>query len=145
MALAMLVNSAAVMGALGDYCGARRRDEKAVAEFVQILGDNHPYTVCAMHNLAIDLASLGHAGRALHETETVLKRSRAVVGAAHPDTVAAAVNLALIKIDLGDRTGHTDLASEFPALERLLGVGHPQLTTAKSGVRIECDIEPPPT
>ncbi|PZS22586.1 MAG: hypothetical protein DLM61_25720 [Pseudonocardiales bacterium] len=145
MALAMLVNSAAVMRALGDYRGARSRDEKAVAEFTQVLGDNHPYTVCAMHNLAIDLASLGREGQALQETETVLKRSLAVLGAAHPDTVAAAVNLALTKIDLGDRTGQTDLASAFTSLERLLGVGHPQLTTAKSGVRIECDIEPPPT
>lgn len=74
----------------------------------------------------------------------VLERSRAAWGTAHPDTVAAAVDLALTKIDLGDRTGRTDLASALTSLERLLGVGHPQLTIAKSGVRIECDIEPPP-
>jgi tetratricopeptide (TPR) repeat protein len=145
MTLTMLVNSAGVMRALGDYRGARRRDEKAVAEFVQVLGDNHPYTVCAMHNLAIDLASLGHAGQALQETETALKRSCAVLGSAHPDAVAAAVNLALTKIDFGDPTGRTDLANASTSLESLLGAGHPQLTTLRKGLHIECDIEPPPT
>jgi len=146
MTLAMLVNSAAVMRALGDYRGARRRDEKAVADLRQVLGDDHQYTVCAMHNLAIDLALLGHEGQALRETEAVLMRSQAVRGATHPDTIAAAINLALIRSDLGDRTtGQTDLASALTSLERLLGAGHPQLDTAKNGVRIECDIEPPPT
>jgi hypothetical protein len=99
-----------------------------------------------MHNLAIDLALLGHEGQALREVETVLMRSQAVRGATHPDTVAAAINLALIRSDLeGRTTGQADLARALTSLARLLGTGHPLLDTAKNGVRIECDIEPPPT
>jgi hypothetical protein len=39
------------------------------------LGDHHPYTLCARHNLAVDLALLGFDGRSLDEFKAALEAS----------------------------------------------------------------------
>jgi hypothetical protein len=59
-----------------------------------VLGDDHPFTLRATSNLAIDLRELGehHAARELNED--TLARARRVLGDEHPDTLISARNLA---------------------------------------------------
>lgn len=97
----------------------------------------HPYTLCANHNLAVDLALLGQDARAMKEAGSVLARSRATRGAAHPDTLACEIN--------ASRVGRSGREEILTAIERALGPAHPLVVSARSGAWIECDIEPPPT
>jgi tetratricopeptide (TPR) repeat protein len=137
MTLASLVSSASVLRGLGDLHGAYQRDQRATEELGRVLGAEHPYTLCANHNLAVDLALLHQDGRALKEAGSVLARSRATRGAAHPDTLASEINVAL-----ADGAVSEELLS---TTEQVLGPAHPLVISARGGVWIECDIEPPPT
>jgi hypothetical protein len=144
MALAMLVNSAAVLRALGDRTQAQDRDEHAWTELRRRLGDDHPYTLCAHHNFATDLALLGYEGRAHDEFKSLsANRSR---GDAHPDTLAATVNRVLARQLVGGRqSADGELTAAIVALEESLGAQHPQVRAARAREWLECDIEPPPT
>lgn len=84
---------ASVLRALGDVRGAHERDRRAAETLGRVLGAEHPYTLCAHHNLSVDLARLGQDGEALEEAEVVLVRATAIRGDTHPDTLACAANL----------------------------------------------------
>lgn len=145
--LAMLVNSAAVLRALGgDMSEARRRDERAATELSRALGADHPYALCARHNLAVDLAMLGFEGRALDEFKAVLDLSVRHRPTTHPDHLAPEIDLALARIAIGGpAAGLPALTTATAALEAELGADHPNVVAAKEKRWLECDIEPPAT
>lgn len=137
MTLAVSVNSASVLRALGDHRGAHERDRLAMEKLRRVLGPAHPYTLCANQNLAADLAALGDDESALREARAVLSQSRTVRGESHPDTLACAINV-------GQARGTVDAAA-LRDFEDVLGAAHPQVVAARDGEWLTCDIEPPPT
>jgi hypothetical protein len=144
--LAMLVNSASVLRALGDLRGAHDRTRHAMNELRDVLGDDHPYTLCAHHNHAIDLALLGNEGHALDEFRTVRELSSRVRDASHPDHIACEINLALTRNAIaGPDVGRVALAEAVARLGNSLGADHPLVAAAAGGRWLECDIEPPAT
>jgi tetratricopeptide (TPR) repeat protein len=145
--LAMLVNSAAVLRALGgDISEARRRDERATTELGRALGEHHPYTLCARHNFAVDLAKLGFEGRSLDELKAVHELSALHREATHPDHLAGEIDLALARIVIGGpAAGQPALTTATAALQARLGPAHPNVLAAKEKRWLECDIEPPLT
>lgn len=137
MTLAVVVNSASVLRALGDPRGAHQRDQQAMTELSKVLGPMHPYTLCANQNLSVDLAVLGEDVSALQEAENVAAQSRAIRGDEHPDTIACVIN--------AGHAGRTIDATALGAFEVALGPAHPQVAAARNGEWLTSDIEPPPT
>jgi hypothetical protein len=62
-------------------------------------------------------------------------------------TLACAVNHALDLIATGDVKGNVLLAETVDIMSGMpdFGEGHPDVTLARDGRRIDCDIEAPPT
>jgi hypothetical protein len=110
------------------------------------LGDHHPYTLCARHNFAVDLALLGFEGRSLDEFRAAHEVSGQHRDAMHPDHITGEIDIALARIAIGGpAVGQAPLAAATAALEAQLGPRHPNVLAAKEKRWLECDIEPPAT
>jgi tetratricopeptide (TPR) repeat protein len=137
LTLAAATNLAVVLRALGQWREAYSIDEITHEETVRKLGETHPHALAAAVGLANDLAHHHIDKDAVELGRATLEGLRRTRGDDHPDTLACAVNLAR---DLGSAPGD--------AVQRLaarLGADHPEVRAAMAGVRLECDIEPPPT
>jgi hypothetical protein len=55
----------------------------------RVLGDEHPNTLSAAHNLAVVLTSLNEHEYAMKLNEATMNRQRKVLGEDHPDTLAS--------------------------------------------------------
>jgi hypothetical protein len=134
------VNLAIILRALGDRRAAET-GRITLDELRQVLGDDHPYTLSAAKNHAVDLAFARDVSSARELLERTLTTSRSVLGKDHPDTLAIAMNLALYT--LGAETGGEQ--SQFDAtlgqLRQTLGPDHPAAVAAARGVPAELDVE----
>jgi tetratricopeptide (TPR) repeat protein len=140
------VNFAIVLRRLGRAEEARERNDRALERLSGTLGEAHPYTLCCAANLSNDLAALSDHAAATELSANTLTLSQEIRGPHHPYTLACANNHA---IDL-DRTGEGAKGQQLAAetlilLSDRLGMKHPDVISARDGVRLECDIEPPPT
>lgn len=61
---------------------------------MRILGDDHPATLDARHNLAVSYGNAGRFQDALDLSERVLADYERILGDDHPDTLRARHNLA---------------------------------------------------
>jgi tetratricopeptide (TPR) repeat protein len=141
LTLAAATNLAVVLRALGQWREAHSIDEVTYDETVRVLGPEHPQALVTAIGLANDLAH-HHIGKdAVALGQTTLESLRRVRGETHPETWVCAVNLAL---DLGAarQRPHREADEQLAAL---LGPGHSDVLAAVAGVRLESDIEPPPT
>lgn len=68
---------------------------------MEILGDNHPGALMAMHNLAVVLQSQGDLSMSMELMTKVLSRRRIVLGDRHPETVSALGNLGSVLAEAG--------------------------------------------
>lgn len=98
------------------------------------LGDDHPDTLTAATNLAVDLRALGHYQEARTLDQDTLRRSRRVRGGDHPDTLTAAMNLADDMRALGRHQQARNLDhGTLTRSRRILGEDHPStLMTANN-------------
>jgi tetratricopeptide (TPR) repeat protein len=122
----LLAQSALYLWSRGQYEQALPLQEKALAGYRRVLGDDHPATLASMSHLAETRRALGalHGARELHE-QTLAARRR-VLGHEHPDTLGSMNNLALTRRDLGDLQGAHHLFEEtLAARRRVLGEDHP--------------------
>ncbi|MEV6598205.1 FxSxx-COOH system tetratricopeptide repeat protein [Actinoplanes sp. NPDC051346] len=131
-------NLTGVVRAIGRHAEARTIGEEALGGLRRSVGPDHPFTLSCANGLAADLIATGEAQRAREIALDTLSRSRAVRGADHPDTLACAFNVAL---DAGDDESAHAVVEE---LQKVYSEGHPMMTRALSGVRLETEIEPPP-
>ncbi|MGV9351083.1 FxSxx-COOH system tetratricopeptide repeat protein [Streptomyces spiralis] len=139
------VDHGAALRAAGQHAEARRVDEETVAALASALPDDHPWLLLARINLATDLALAGDPEAALALGEECAGRLQARYGDRHPATLAALANAALDRTATGDaEAGEELLASVRRRYLATLGPDHPESRAAAAGVRIECDIEPPP-
>ncbi|BCJ52030.1 hypothetical protein Asp14428_35050 [Actinoplanes sp. NBRC 14428] len=136
--LAAGADLAGVVRATGRYAEARTIDQEALGGLRRSVGADHPFTLSCANGLAADLVALGEGQPAREIALDTLTRSRSVRGGDHPDTLACAFNVAL---DAGDDQSAEAAIEE---LQKVYGEGHPLLARARSGVRLETEIEPPP-
>jgi tetratricopeptide (TPR) repeat protein len=126
---------------------ARQLNEEALANLTEAFGPDNPYTLCCATNLANDVAAVGDVDTAREMSGDILDRSRVVRGPRQPYTLACAVNHAIDLIATGDPSGTALLTEAVDTMSRMpdFGEGHPDVTLARDGKRIDCDIEAPPT
>jgi hypothetical protein len=131
----------------GRVNAARQLNEEALANLTEAFGPDNPYTLCCATNLANDVAAVGDVDTAREMSGDILERSRVVRGPRQPYTLACAVNHAIDLIATGDPSGTALLTEAVDTMSRMpdFGEGHPDVTLARDGKRIDCDIEAPPT
>jgi len=109
---------------------ARALCERAHQLYREMLGDDHPRTLTAAHNLAFNLSKLGDYERSRDLAEDTLTRYRRVQGEDHPDTLFLASNLAIVLSALGEHQQARDLAEDTLTRRRVQGEDHPSTLTA---------------
>ena len=87
---------------MGRYPEARALDEASFAWRRNALGSDHPETLIAAHDLAVDLRKLREVEASRHPLRDTLTRRRSVLGEDDPETLATAGNLGVTLRDLGD-------------------------------------------
>ncbi|KAF8179783.1 P-loop containing nucleoside triphosphate hydrolase protein [Mycena galopus ATCC 62051] len=115
----------------GQYTKAKKLEMNKLEKTREILGDDHPDTLTAMHNLAGTYHSLGQ----FEDTEwlelVVLEKRRKILGAEHLHTLAAMNNLAATYCSLGRFEDAEKL--QLVVLEKrrkILGDEHPETLNA---------------
>jgi hypothetical protein len=87
---------------MGRYPEARALDEASFAWRRNALGSDHPETLIAAHDLAVDLRKLSEVEASRDPLRDTLTRRRSVLGEDDPETLATACNLGVTLRDLGD-------------------------------------------
>ena len=87
---------------MGRYPEARALDEASFAWRRNALGSDHPETLIAAHDLAVDLRKLREVEASRDPLRDTLTRRRSVLGEDDPETLATAGNLGVTLRDLGD-------------------------------------------
>jgi tetratricopeptide (TPR) repeat protein len=96
-------------------------------------GDDHPDTLAAASNLALNLWYLGEFQRARTLDEETLARRRRVLGEDAPDTLTSAIQLANDLFGLGNYPQARELQEEMLSRRRrILGDDHPDTLTSAS-------------
>ncbi|SPT60166.1 Predicted ATPase [Actinomadura madurae] len=120
---------------LGEHREAVGLDER-VLEIRRARMPDHPDTLSAAHNVAVDLSALAArkedgwqavAERARRLHEDTIRRRREVLGPDHPDTLASVVNLSYDLYIAGDYGQARHQSGEaLEALRRTVGADEPQ-------------------
>ncbi|HZN77315.1 MAG TPA: FxSxx-COOH system tetratricopeptide repeat protein [Micromonosporaceae bacterium] len=143
--LACLNNVAIFTRLLGRADESRALSTRVVDSLREHLGESHPYTLACTVNLANSLFDDGDLAAACDLDEQTHRGMRDVLGADHPDVVAVQSNLAISRAATGDDVGARALYADALARSlRTMGDGHPNVMAIRNGVRLNCDIDPPP-
>jgi tetratricopeptide (TPR) repeat protein len=84
----------------------------------QIRGDEHPYTLASVNNLALMLQEQGDLAEAQKIQEEVLGIQRRILGAEHPDTLTTIINLAGTLKAQGDLDGAREKQERVLEIQR---------------------------
>ena len=127
-----------------DYPGAEAMVRSAVEGLEGRLGEAHPYTLAAKMVLATVLARQGEFTEAGELEELVMTGRAQVLGPQHPDTLRCRANLLLTRHTQGVEGASGERQAVIEELATMLGGEHPDVTTAVSGGRLLCTIDPQP-
>ena len=90
------------------------------------LGEDHPDTLCSMHNLAVWYSEAGRRPEALQLTEQVVQLSKTKLGEDHPNTLSSMHALAVWYSEAGRRPEALQLTEQVVQLRKTkLGEDHP--------------------
>jgi uncharacterized protein (DUF2267 family) len=144
--LACKNNLAIFMRKVGEQGDARRLAEEVVQRLRDSLGQDHPYTLASLINHANDLFDDGDLAGARQMDEEIYHRITRILGEDHPDTLAAGNNLSISQKATGHAAaGHRLMRETLERSARVLGEEHPNSVAVRAGLRLNCDLEPPPT
>ncbi len=144
--LACKNNLAIFLRKLADQAAARPLAEQVADRLRRSLGDDHPYTLACLINHANDLFDAGEFEAARRIDDDTYHRIARILGEDHPDTLAVANNLSISRHATGDDAGGRRLMHQvLDRSIRVLGAEHPNTLAVRSGTRLNCDLEPPPT
>ncbi|MGW1671024.1 FxSxx-COOH system tetratricopeptide repeat protein [Streptomyces sp. NPDC002324] len=108
---------------------------QTLAQYTDVLGDTHPYTLASRGNLAYAYQAAGDLGRAILLMETTLAQRVKILGDTHPDTLVSRSNLAYAYQEAGD------LGRAIPLMEtthaqrvKILGDTHPKTLISRSNL-----------
>ena len=111
--------------------------ESLVHDSAQLLGEDHPDTLSAKHDLALAYQGVGRPAEAASLFERVAADRERVLGPDHPDTLAARSNLALTLQGVGRPAEAASLFERVAAdRERVLGPDHPDTLAARSNLAL---------
>jgi tetratricopeptide (TPR) repeat protein len=114
----------------GQYAEAQMYEERALAIYRAVLGNEHPSTAMILNNLAVTYEDQGKLNDAatLHTQALAIRRS--VLGENHLETAASLNNLALVYHDQGKLDEAASLYRQALAVRtQLLGDTHPDIAT----------------
>lgn len=121
--------------AAGDHESAITGHETVLADALEVLGPDHPFTLVARTNLANTYLFARNLERALPLYETALAECRRVLGDDHSSTLEARVNLVLGLRHSGDLAGAVRAGREAVAeCVRVLGEDHLSTLTARNNL-----------
>ncbi|WP_416978811.1 FxSxx-COOH system tetratricopeptide repeat protein [Streptomyces sp. T028] len=108
---------------------------RALTATERLMGDDHPSTLAARHNIAYAYRTAGDLGRATPLYEQVLTDMERVLGTAHPDTLTIRDNLAYAYQWAGDLGRAIPLFKQSLAdTVRMLGEDHPDTLGSRSNL-----------
>jgi Tetratricopeptide repeat len=161
LTLAAEVNEGIALRADGQYGRAMDADRHAYEQLRHRLGVIHPYTLCAGTSLATDFALAGEHRAALEHSEelqglidaaaaedefAVNDRAVARLHGPHPYALVRDINTSHDLRAVGrEEDGAALFERALGELAAVLGEDHPEVEAAAAGIRLESDIEPPPT
>ncbi|HZM84653.1 MAG TPA: FxSxx-COOH system tetratricopeptide repeat protein [Candidatus Limnocylindrales bacterium] len=143
--LAYTNNLAIFIRKLGRVDEAYAMTKDVVLQLTEKIGADHPYTLAANVNLGNCLYDKGDIAAARISDEQEYTRISQVLGPDHPDTLAAASNLVISRRGDGDGTGAQMLLDFVTQAYHIVLGDHPSTRAAAAGMRLSCDLEPPPT
>jgi tetratricopeptide (TPR) repeat protein len=89
-------------GGIENLREASRIFEMVLTKRRKLLGENHPDTLSARHELSITRFQMGHEDEAAGEHAKVLSLRTKILGTHHPDTIKSKLDLAKVYQSLGD-------------------------------------------
>jgi tetratricopeptide (TPR) repeat protein len=111
--------------------------QRALADTVRLLGEDHPDTLTTRGNLASAYASAGDLGRAIPLHEQTLADRERLLGEDHPDTLTSRNNLAGAYESAGDLERAIPLHQQtMTDSERLLGEDHPDTLSTRNNLAV---------
>ncbi|KAJ7853371.1 hypothetical protein B0H13DRAFT_1202216 [Mycena leptocephala] len=126
-----------VCNGAGRYTEAEDLRMAVLEKYQQLLGDNHPNTLCAMGNLAATYSRLKKYKKAEELEVFVLEKRKQLLGNDHPDTLLTLGNLAVTYSNLKEFTKAEEL--EVIVLEKrkqVLGDDHPDTLLAMDNLAV---------
>ncbi|MGH6655781.1 MAG: FxSxx-COOH system tetratricopeptide repeat protein, partial [Actinocrinis sp.] len=113
--------------------------------FVDSVGENHPYSLCAALNLANVLAARGELDEAERLERFALAGLIQRFGPMHPDGVIARSNLSITLAAAGrEEEARLEREQAVTAIRERLGAEHPNSVAVRGGLRVNRDLEPQP-
>ena len=143
------VKPGVLRGKAGDAACAAAASETLLADYLRVLGPDHPDTLAACHNLAYWRGEAGDAAGAAAAFEELLADILRVLGPNHPHTLTACHNLAYWRGEAGDAAGAAAAFEELLADRlRVLGPRHPDTLATRHDLalwrgRARLDSVPP--
>ncbi|QXJ22461.1 tetratricopeptide repeat protein [Actinomadura graeca] len=139
------VNLAVALRLNGQIDEARKLDEAALDTLSKVLGLDHPRAIVCAINLASDHYTVGDFQEAMERDRRTLERAHRVLGEEHPTALACMFNLGLDLRGLEEVPEADELTERaIDSMRRVHGPKHPATTSAREGVRADCDIYPIP-
>jgi tetratricopeptide (TPR) repeat protein len=137
-------NLALLLRVTGDPGAAREIDEDALQRLTAGLGPDHHFTLTVAINLASDLALLGLPEEARGLGEETWRRLSSLLGATSEHTLGCMANLALDRMAAGDQeSGETLMAEALRLFAETQGPDFPDAVSARQGLRLDPDFDPP--
>jgi len=131
----MLVDKAYVLNFCGEFSMAKDYAEKAVELYSELLGEEHPDTLNAMHNLASCYSHLGNYNTAFELGRQVFEKRRELLGENDPDTLTDMSNLAGYYSGIGDYKTAFEVGKQVLEKRReVLGENHLDTLTAMNNL-----------
>ncbi|MBE1596648.1 tetratricopeptide repeat protein [Streptomyces stelliscabiei] len=119
----------------GQLSRATSHLQRALADRVRVLGEDHPHTLASRNNLAYAYKSVGELGRAIELYEQTLKDRVRVLGEDHSGTLASRNNLASAYESAGDLGRAIELYEQILADRvRVLGEDHPDTLVSRNNL-----------
>ncbi|HTS99477.1 MAG TPA: FxSxx-COOH system tetratricopeptide repeat protein [Streptosporangiaceae bacterium] len=138
------LNIATALCLEGEYAAAETEARTAADGLEARLGESHPYTLAANMVLASVLANRRDLVQAEEIEQRVTNERERVLGPRHPDTLRCRANLLLTQHARGDEEAPGQRQAAIADLATLIGSEHPDVTTALTGHRLLCVIDPLP-
>jgi tetratricopeptide (TPR) repeat protein len=122
---------------LAEYQEAQYVLEGLLRVFQKVLGENHPNTLSAKHNLAYVLSQQGAYKEAQEMYEEVLTSEREMLRENHPNTLTTKHNLASVLSDQGAYKEAQEMYKEvLSSQQKVLGENHPNTLNAKHSLAV---------
>jgi len=119
----------------GQYVQAGALLGHAAAELARLLGNEHPYTLTSISNLAETMQAQGELAGARALQQQVLETRRRVLGEEHSDTLGSINNLTVTMLKQGETAGTRALQQQLlETLRRVLGEEHPHTLTSMNNL-----------